>query len=56
VCFEDALDLDDGPAVRSEADVLAYMSFSDMYRARAHSKNPIGRLNSEVKSLISMQY
>jgi hypothetical protein len=31
------------------------MSFTVMCRAKVHSKNPLGRLNGEVKPLIAMQ-
>jgi transposase-like protein len=32
-----------------EPDVVAYMSFPAPHRAKLHSKNPIERLNSEIK-------
>ena len=33
----------------AEADVLAYMSFPAIHRAKLHSTNPIERLNGEIK-------
>ena len=34
---------------RSEADVLAYMSFPKAHRTQIHSTNPLERLNAEIK-------
>jgi len=33
----------------AEADVLAYMSFPTVHRAKLHSTNPLERVNSEIK-------
>ena len=33
----------------AEADVLAYMNFPALHRAKLHSTNPIERLNGEIK-------
>ena len=33
----------------AEADVLAYMGFPALHRAKIHSTNPIERLNGEIK-------
>jgi transposase-like protein len=33
----------------AETDVLAYMSFPAAHRAKLHSKNPLERLNGEIK-------
>jgi transposase-like protein len=35
--------------IDSEADVLAYMTFPSQHRTKAHSTNPLERLNKEVK-------
>jgi putative transposase len=34
---------------RSEADVLAYMSFPKAHSKQIHSTNPLERLNAEIK-------
>ena len=34
---------------KSEADVLAYMSFPKAHRTQIHSTNPLERLNAEIK-------
>ena len=33
----------------AETDVLAYMSFPAVHRAKLHSTNPIERINGEIK-------